>query len=477
MVDLEQLTRNFKNYYPDANLEILQKAYDFARRAHASQQRASLEPFFSHPLAVTQILLELRLDLPTLCAGLLHDVLEDTPVTRDEIRDKFSEEIAGLVEGVTKLDRLKFESFDEFQAQNWRKMLIAMAKDIRVILIKLADRLHNMRTIGFLDAEHQQRVAHETLTLYAPIADRLGMFEIKSELEDLALATIEPKPYLDIKTYMDKTLPQREIYMSEALRILQEKIQKHQILCRSSLRTKNIYSIYKKMLRQQKRVEEVEDIMGLRFVTDTVTNCYAILGEVHANFKPVPATFTDYIAHPKTNLYQSLHTTVFGPQNKIIEIQIRTDDMHRQAEFGIAAHWKYKLGGDSDKDKELEERLDWLKESLEWLQDLKNSEEFLETLKTELKVHRIFVFTPKMEVKSLQEGSTPVDFAYAVHTDIGNHCVGGKVNGKIVKLNHELNSGDICEILTSKKAKPNKDWLTFVKTARARSRIRRALKA
>ena len=474
---LAELLQSFKSYYPNESTELLTQAYRFAQNAHQSQQRASQEPYFSHPLAVAQALLDLKLDLPTLCAGLLHDVLEDTPVTYDQIKKQFSEEIANLVEGVTKLDRFQYKSSDEFQAENWRKMLLAMAKDIRVILIKLVDRLHNMRTIEFLPQDDQKRIARETLSLYAPIADRLGMFEIKSELEDLAFAVVEPAIFNEIKAGIDQNTPGREKYLRDALNVVNPKINSLGTPCRSALRAKNIYSIYRKMVRQKKRLEEIEDTMAVRFITDTVANCYAILGEVHATFKPVPGTFTDYIAHPKANLYQSLHTTLYGPDEKLFETQIRTEEMHRQSEYGIASHWKYKLGNSVKlSDKQLEERLNWLRESLEWLQDLKSPEEFLDSLKTELKVHRIFVFTPTMQVKSLAEGATPIDFAYCVHSDIGNTCVGAKVNGKMVRLNYELKSGDVCEILTARKNKPNKDWLTFVKTARARSHIRRKLK-
>ncbi|MBI4369669.1 MAG: bifunctional (p)ppGpp synthetase/guanosine-3',5'-bis(diphosphate) 3'-pyrophosphohydrolase [Elusimicrobia bacterium] len=475
--DLNSVIERFQSYAPGADTALLTKAYRFSCEGHSAQKRASNEPYFIHCLAVTNVLMDWRLDSATICAGLLHDIMEDTKVTYDDLKADFSEEIANLVAGVTKIERLQFTNLTEFQAENWRKMMLATAKDIRVILIKLADRLHNIRTIHYLPAEDQLRIAQETLTLYAPIADRLGIFATKSELEDLSFAIIEPHIFGEISQSLDKQTEGRDEYLKRFGEHVTERLKKLNVSFRCMSRPKHVYSIYRKMLRQNKNLNEIEDTMGIRLITDTIANCYSILGEMHAAWKPVPNSFTDYIAQPKSNMYQSIHTTVWGPGDTIVEIQIRTEEMHRRAEYGIAAHWKYKLKSHGNvRDKDLEMDLNWLREWLEAAQDLENPAELLETLKTELKVHQIFVFTPRMEVKPLPEGASPVDFAYAVHTDIGNQCMGAKINGKIAKLDSELKNGDICEILVRKNARPNEDWLKFVKTSKARSRIRRFLK-
>ncbi|MBI2070010.1 MAG: bifunctional (p)ppGpp synthetase/guanosine-3',5'-bis(diphosphate) 3'-pyrophosphohydrolase [Elusimicrobia bacterium] len=475
--DLIKLVDRFKAYSPQSDTVLLERAYGFSCECHKTQKRASEEPYFIHCLAVSNILLDLRLDLATICAGLLHDCIEDSGVSYEQLKKEFGEEIAMLVDGVTKIDRLKFSSLTEFQAENWRKMLLAMAKDIRVVLIKLADRLHNMRTIRFLSQEDQKRIAQETATLYAPIADRLGMFGVKSELEDLAFSILEPELFRDISNELDKRMTRREEYLKQFAGELSDKIKGLEIPFRFTFRPKHVYSIYQKTLRQNKRLDEIEDAMGIRIITDTVGNCYSILGETHSSYRPVPGSFTDYIAQPKANLYQSIHTSIYGPGDKVVEVQIRNEEMHKRAEYGIAAHWKYKLASaEKIREKDLEASIRWLREWLDWLQELKNPSEFLESLKTELKVHQIFVFTPRMEVKALPEGATPVDFAFAVHTDVGSRCIGAKVSGRIVRLDSELKSGDICEVLVRKNARPNEDWLKFVKTAKARSRIRRALK-
>ncbi|MEK6543085.1 MAG: RelA/SpoT family protein [Elusimicrobiota bacterium] len=474
---LERLTKAYLTYTPQGDAQLLAKAYEFSKHAHAAQRRANQDPYFTHCVAVAETLIEYRLDLATICAGLLHDVIEDTHVTYDEIKHEFTVEVADLVQGVTKLDRLRFSDTSSFQAENWRKMLYATAKDVRVILIKISDRLHNIKTIRHLESTTQQRIAQETIHLYAPMAEQLGMYALKSDLEDHAFAVLNPSTYAQIGAELERGLAARRQYLDEITHALEERLTALNVPMRFMSRPKNIYAIYLKMQRQNKTLPEIEDAMALRIVTDTVANCYAILGEVHSQLKPVPDSFTDYIAHPKPNLYQSLHTTVYGPDNKIVEVQVRTEEMHRRAEHGIAAHWRYKMGGARRSgDKELETRLDWLRECLEWLQDLKNPEEFMESLKTELKTYQIFVFTPKKDVKALPENSTPIDFAFAVHTDIGCRCTGAKVNGKMVKLDYRLKSGDTCEIQTRKNAKPNKEWLEFVKSARARSRIRRSLK-
>ncbi|MBI4064503.1 MAG: bifunctional (p)ppGpp synthetase/guanosine-3',5'-bis(diphosphate) 3'-pyrophosphohydrolase [Elusimicrobia bacterium] len=476
--ELKKLIEAYQGYNAGSDDSLLRRAYEFSTRCHAAQRRASQEPYFIHCLAVAHLLLDFKMDLSTVCAGLLHDVMEDASVTYDQLKTEFGEEVAQMVNGVTKLDRFQFTSTTEYQAENWRKMLIAMAKDMRVILIKLADRLHNMRTIGYLAKENQRRIAEESLTLYAPIAERLGMFNIKSELEDLSFFTLEPDLFHGISEQLDKQTARRQEYLKNFAGDISKKIEGRRIPFRHTFRPKHVYSIYQKMLRQEKELSQIEDTMGVRLITDTVANCYAILGEIQNHYKAAPQSFTDYIAQPKPNLYQSIHTSIYGPADQIVEIQIRTEEMHRRSEYGIAAHWKYKLGsaGKNRSDSDLEKNLNWLREWLQWIQELNNPSEFLEILKTELKVHQIFVFTPKMEVKALPEGATSVDFAYAVHTDIGNHCTGAKVNGKIVKLDARLASGDVCEVLVRKNAKPNEDWLKFVKTAKARSRIRHYLK-
>ncbi|MFH1724650.1 MAG: RelA/SpoT family protein [Elusimicrobiota bacterium] len=474
-MNLETMLQRIEVYSPNTPTDIVEKAYRFSRDAHADQARASGERYFEHCKAVAETLIEFKLDLPTICAGLLHDVVEDTAITPQDMRKEFGEEIALLVEGVTKLDTLRFTSRDEAQAENWRKMLLATAQDIRVVLIKLADRLHNMKTLNFLEPERQKRIAYETVTLYAPLAHRLGMFQLKSELEDLAFRYLHPKEYADLHGKMNAMTASRERALKGFEASLSEKIAETEIPHRTLARSKSLWSIYQKMQRQEKPFEEIQDGMGVRILTDTVANCYALLGLVHTEFKPVTGTFTDYISVPKVNLYQSLHTTVMTAKGDLIEIQIRTDEMHRTSEYGIAAHWRYKLD-DSRQDLHLEEKLNWLRQWIEWLQDLKSPREFLESLKTDLELHQVFVFTPAGDVKALPAGATPLDFAFAVHTEIGDACVGAKVNNKMVKLNYQLKSGDICTIQTRKGSVPKKNWLGVVKTARARSKIRRYLR-
>ncbi len=477
-MDRQELVARFSTYSPHVDTALLAKAYDYSVRAHADQERASGEHYFVHCDAVASSLVEWKMDLPTICAGLLHDVLEDTPTTPEALRAEFGEEIAKMVQGLTKLDHLRYSSStqDELQAENWRKMLLATAQDIRVIVIKLADRLHNMRTLHFLPPEKQQRIAQETLSLYAPLAHRLGMFRLKSELEDLAFKHLFAKEYLALEEKVSAKLAARELTLAQFKEAVEKALAAHaHIPHRILARSKSLYSIYQKMLRQNKPFEEIQDALGVRIITDTVANCYALLGIVHTQFKPVAGTFTDYISIPKMNLYQSLHTTVMGPGGELVEIQIRTEEMHRTAEYGIAAHWRYKTG-EQARDAHLEEKLNWLRQWIEWLQDLKSPREFLDSLKTDLELNQVFVFTPAGDVKALPAGATPLDFAYAVHTEIGNTCVGAMVNNKMVKLDHPLKSGDICKILTKKGSTPKKDWLLFVKTARARSKIRHYLR-
>lgn len=473
-MNVENLINKFKEY-SSQDTTMIELAYTFAAQAHGEQKRASGELYFTHVYSVAEMLVDFRMDQATICAGLLHDVLEDTNVTPETLKKEFGEEIFNLVMGVTKIETLKFSSRDEAQAENWRRMILATAKDIRVIIIKLADRLHNMRTLEYLPKEKQIEISYETLSLYAPLAQRLGMFQIKSELEDLSFKFLHPEEYAQLSAKVQLRYAKREKILEEFKNELDNVLKKSNIPYRILYRAKNLYSIYRKMQKQNKPFEEIQDALGIRIITDTVLNCYALLGIVHEHFKPVAGSFTDYIAVPKANLYQSLHTTVVSQSGELVEIQIRTEDMHRTAEYGIAAHWRYKMGN-SQTDKHLDEKLNWLRQWIEWLQDLEGPREFLETFKTDLELEQIFVFTPKGEVKALPVGSTPVDFAYAIHSEIGDNCVGAKVNSKMVRLDHPLKSGDICEIITRKNSGPKKDWLNFVKTARARSKIRKYLR-
>ncbi|HOL62709.1 MAG: RelA/SpoT family protein [Elusimicrobiales bacterium] len=473
IMEIEKLLSKIKEY-SNSDTTIVELAYDFAKKAHGEQKRASGESYFVHVFEVAYILAELKMDLSTISAGLLHDVLEDTETTPEILKNEFGEEILNLVDGVTKIEGLKFSSKDEEQAENWRKMIIATARDIRVIIIKLADRLHNMRTLEYLSPQRQKEIAYETLTLYAPISHRLGIFNIKNELEDLSFKYLYPEDYNNLKSKVDSNFSEREKILKNFKEEIDKILSKSGIEYKILYRAKNLYSIYRKMQRQNKPFEEIQDTLGIRIITDTVLNCYAVLGLIHSNFKPVANSFTDYIAMPKQNLYQSLHTTVLSNNGEPIEIQIRTEDMHRVAEYGIAAHWRYKHGNAFDE--KLNEKLNWARHWIEWLNEIESPREFMEIFKTELDVEEIFVFTPKGDVKALPKGSTPVDFAYHIHTDIGDHCVGAKVNSKIVKLDYELKSGDVCEIITRKNAFPNKDWINFVKSQRARSKIKRYLR-
>ena len=471
----DRLVAEFATYAPHVDTALLDKAYDFSVRVHADQSRASGEHYFVHCQSVACSLVEWKMDLPTICAGLLHDTIEDTPTPQELLVAEFGEEITRLVLGVTKLDRLEYSSRDDVQAENWRKMLLATAQDIRVIIIKLADRLHNMKTLSFLSDEKRQRIAHETIALYAPLAHRLGMFQLKGELEDLSFRHLWPQEFADLESKVNALLATREVTLKQFKESVEQALASTDIAHRILSRTKSLYSIYGKMTRQDKPFEEIQDGLGVRIITDSVASCYALLGTVHTQFKPVAGSFTDYISIPKMNLYQSLHTTVMGPGGELVEIQIRTEDMHRTAEYGIAAHWRYKTG-EHTKDTHLEEKLNWLRQWIEWLQDLKSPREFLDSLKTDLELNQVFVFTPAGDVKALPAGATPLDFAFAVHTDIGHACVGAHVNNKMVKLDYQLKSGDICKIQTKRGSMPKKDWLMYVKTARARSKIRHYLR-
>ncbi|MFN0151037.1 MAG: RelA/SpoT family protein [bacterium] len=467
--DLESLKR------PGRDGALIDRAFEYSFERHGDQTRRSGEPFMSHCVEVAKTLSDLNLDSVTIAAGLLHDVSEDCGVTNAEIERRFGSEIAYLVNAVTKISELKFESPEKQQAENWRKMLISMAQDIRVILIKLADRLHNMRTLQYLSPEKQQRIAQETQEIYAPIAHRLGIARIRWELEDLSLKYLDPPAYRSLVEKVSLKRTEREKYIEEVTGPLSAKLEENGIRAELVGRPKSFASIYRKMKKRQKEFEEIHDLFGIRVVTDSEKDCYHILGLIHTLFTPVHDRIKDYIATPKSNMYQSLHTTVIGPNGDMVEFQIRTRDMNRTAEHGIAAHWKYKEGNVTDK--ELEEQMRWLRQILEWQEDLTDPRDFMQSLKGDLFQHEVFVFTPKGDLKKLPSGSTPLDFAFLVHTQVGNHCVGAKVNGKIVQLRHELKSGDTVEILTNPSSEPHRDWLKIVKTAGARTKIRHYVKA
>jgi guanosine-3',5'-bis(diphosphate) 3'-pyrophosphohydrolase len=466
---LQSICDTIGSYYPDAKLDLIKKAYEFAALAHKGQQRSSGEPYMIHPTAVAQTLADLRLDLPSIATGLLHDTVEDTHATLEQIHTEFGKDIAELVDGVTKLSQITFKTSEEKQAENFRKMILAMAKDIRVILVKLADRLNNMRTLEHLSPIKQKTIAQETLDIYAPIANRLGIGWLKMEFEDLCLRYLHSEVYYRLAQKVSKNKREREKYIEEVTDIINERLKEYDITATIQGRAKHFYSIFKKMERRAVDFEQVYDIIAFRIVVDNITECYKSLGVIHATYKPVPGRFKDYIAMAKANGYQSLHTTVIGPHGERVEIQIRTQEQNQVAEGGIAAHWKYKEG---KFDSRSHENVEWVHRLLEWNKDLSDPNEFLETVKIDLFSEDVFVFTPKGEVRQLPHGATPLDFAYAVHTDVGNKCVGAKVNGKIVPLKHKLKSGETIEIVTSPTQTPSKDWLKIVKSSRAKAKIR-----
>jgi len=474
---LENLISKIEEYNPQCDVELIIRAYNYAENAHQGQYRKSGERYFIHPVEVAKILIELQMDNSTIAAGLLHDVIEDTDYGYDKIRKEFGEEIADLVEGVTKLTRLSFNSKEERQAENLRKMVLAMAKDIRVILIKLADRLHNMRTLKFQSTEKQKEKATETLEIFAPIAHRLGISRLKWELEDLCLRYIDPDGYYELVEKVAKKRREREEFISNVINNLKYKLDDFDIEHEITGRPKHFYSIYRKMTYQGKSFDEIFDFLAVRVLVNSVKDCYGVLGVVHTIWKPIPGRFKDYIAMPKANMYQSLHTTVIGPHGDPFEIQIRTVEMHQIAEYGIAAHWKYKEGRVADVEQQTDMKLAWLRQMLEWEKEVKDPKEFMESLKIDLFTNEVFVFTPKGEVVNLPTGSTPIDFAYKIHSGVGNKCVGAKVDGRIVPIDYKLKNGNIVQILTSSNSMgPSRDWLKIVKSSQAKSKIKQWFK-
>ena len=466
-----ELERLSSSYLTDDEKDMLERAFRFADKAHKGVARKSGEPYIIHPVEVAIILADLRMDAETLCAALLHDTIEDTDVTYDDIAREFNDNVAALVDGVTKITRIEVESLSDKQAATIRKMFVAMSKDIRVIVIKLADRLHNMRTLAALKEDRRIFKARETLEIYAPIAHRLGINSVKWELEDLSFYYLEPNKYKQVSRMVTESRAEREAYLGQVISVLHEEMEKVNIVCQIMGRPKHLWSIYQKMVNKGKGFSEIYDLIAVRIIVKTVKDCYSALGAVHTLWHPMPGRFKDYIAMPKFNMYQSLHTTVIGPAGRPLEVQIRTEEMHRQSEYGVAAHWRYKEKG-AKADAALDQQLAWLRQMVDWQDETQDSREFLKDLKVDLAPTEVFVFTPKGEVMSLRAGSTPVDFAYAIHTEVGNRCVGAKVNGAIVPLTYELQLGDRVEILTQKSATPSRDWLNIVKTPSARNKIR-----
>jgi len=475
MIRINDIIDKITEYYPDADLDIIDRAYIYSARVHDGQVRLSGEPYLSHPLEVAGILTDMKLDVVSVAAGLLHDVVEDTHATIEEIHEMFGKDVSHIVSGVTKLSVLPFSSGSQArQAESIRKMILAMADDIRVIFIKLADRLHNMRTLKFHSPKKKAKIARETLDIYAPIAGRLGIYWIKKELEDASFMYIQPDEYFKIEQHVNKDKEEGEKYIGTVKDLIKKKMDEHNLECEVLGRYKYFYSIYKKMLSQNLEFEDVYDIIAFRIILDTVPHCYEALGVIHSLWKPVAKKFKDYIGVPKPNMYQSLHTTVIGPFGERIEIQIRTWDMDKVAKSGIAAHWSYKEG--LHPDEKTTKTFSWIQNLVENQENFKNPDEFLENVRIDLFPDEVYVFTPRGEIKTVPNGATPVDFAYLIHTEVGNQCVGAKVNGRIVPLQYELKTGDTVEISTSKKSHPSKDWLNFVKTVKARSRIRQWIK-
>jgi len=477
MVRLDEILEKILQYNANADLDAVRKAYVFSAKVHQGQTRLSGDAYLIHPMEVALILTKLRMDVPTIVTGLLHDTLEDTLTTSEELQALFGTEVAQLVEGVTKIGKITFRTSEERQAENFRKMLLAMARDIRVILVKLADRLHNMRTLDFQPPERQLGIARETLDIYAPLANRMGISWIKCELEDLSFRYLKPKEYYELSAKVMRKKKERERYIEEVIKFIRGKLAEHGIEGDVSGRSKHLYSIHRKMERQGVDFEQVFDLIAFRVMVNSIRECYGVLGMIHAAWKPIPGRFKDYIAMPKANMYQSLHTTVIGPYGERMEVQIRTEEMHRVAEEGIAAHWKYKEGkGDSGVSGRDDKRFGWLRQLLEWQQELTDSREFMDSVKIDLFPEEVYVFTPNGDVKELPRGSSTIDFAYSVHSDVGHRCVGARVNGKLVPLKSELHNGDIVEVMTSPNQAPSKDWLKYVRTSKARNKIRQWVK-
>jgi guanosine-3',5'-bis(diphosphate) 3'-pyrophosphohydrolase len=471
----EDLRKTIQEYRPNDDFTPIERAFTFAEALHKNQFRASGEPYMSHPVAVANILAHMRMDAVSIETGLLHDVVEDTSASSEEVRKLFGEEVSRCVDGVTKLSKLDFSSAEDRQAESYRKMLLAMVNDIRVMIVKLADRLHNMRTLGALSLERRERIAHETVEIYAPIAHRLGMGKVRGELEDLAFQFLDPEAFAEISHSIEAHREESEKFLAGIRHTIEEELRREGIPARVEGRVKRAYSVYQKLKRQKITIEQVYDLLALRIVTDSVKNCYAALGVIHNEWRPVPGRIKDFIAIPRPNLYQSLHTSVVGPDGQHFEVQIRTEEMHRIAEEGIAAHWKYKEGrrGPAEDD----QRIAWVRHLVEWQRDMDDPSDFFNTLKVDLYPDEVYTFTPRGRVIALPKDATPVDFAYAIHSDIGNTCYSAKVNGKPVQLRHTLQNGDTVEIITQSNQKPSKDWLSFVKTAKARNKIRHIINA
>ena len=470
LTDIEQLMEQVVAYHPEADTSLIRRAYEYSVKAHEGQMRQTGEPYVQHPLAVAGILTFLKLDVSAIAAGLLHDTLEDTVATQEELEKEFGADVARLVEGVTKIGQIPFKSYEEKQAENFRKMVLSMADDIRVVFIKLADRLHNMQTLEGLSDEKRKKISQETMEIYAPLANRLGMSWIKQELEDLCFQYLQPEACSLLKLRLAKRDEERQAYIQSLIQIAQEALAEAGLLGQIDGRPKHLFSIYQKMERRSVSFDEIYDLTAIRIVTDSKMNCYAVLGLIHSIWPPVPGRVKDYVATPRSNLYQSLHTTVVGPQGEYVEFQIRTAEMHRINEYGVAAHWLYKeprkaKGGD-------EEVFSWLRQFVEWHKDLSDNRQFMDSVKLDLFHDVVFVFTPKGEVREVPVGSTPLDLAYAIHTEIGDHCVGAKINGKLVPLRYQLHSGDMAEILTSPSQVPHRGWLKFVRTSKAKTKIK-----
>jgi GTP diphosphokinase / guanosine-3',5'-bis(diphosphate) 3'-diphosphatase len=473
---LDELVNRVQSYIPQADTALIRRAYDYSARMHVEQKRMSGEPYVIHPLNVALIIAQLRLDLPSVITGLLHDVIEDTGASLDEVQGLFGEEVARLVDGMTKVSKITFSSREEKQAENFRKMIIAMAHDIRVVLIKLADRLHNMRTLDHLPPDRQEEISRETLEIYAPIAHRLGIYWLKSELEDFSFRYLNPSAYATLKAYVAKTRAEREEYIRSVIEILSRRLKESDVEAEVTGRPKHFFSIHSKMQQEELNFDQIYDLVAFRIIVPTLRECYEALGVVHANWKPIPGRFKDYIALPKVNMYQSLHSTVIGPRGQRMEVQIRTREMHEVAELGIAAHWSYKEGAGPTQSRDTE-RFAWLRRLIEWQQNLKDPQEFLSTVKDDLFAEEVFVFTPKGDLLDFPLGATVIDFAYRIHSQVGQHLAGARVNGRMVPLRYRLKSGDTVEVTTAERQTPGKDWANHVVTARAKSRIRQWLRA